>query len=90
MRNTSDCNTVVRAPLTYVIRKAITVQTYGDYPAYATPDDKMIIMMLHLPSDKNKMHNEQSAQSVIDATKYEIDNRTVYDILDQICKDTDL
>ena len=37
------------------------------------------------------MYNEQSAQSVTQHTKeYKIDNRTVYDILDQICKDTDL
>ena len=35
----------------------------------------MIAMMLHLPADKNT---------------FEIDNRTVYDILDQICKGTDL
>ena len=44
-----------------------------------------------MPSDKNKMYNEQSAQSVTEhTTEYKKDNRTVYDILDQICKDTDL
>ena len=86
----SHCG-VVRTPLVYVIRKTIIVQIYGDCPNYATPDDKMIAMMLHLPPDKNKMHNEQSAQSLMEHTaEYEIDNRTVYDILDQIFKDTDL
>ena len=59
------------------------MQTYGDYPTHAIPDDKMVTKMLHLPSDKNKLHNEQSAQSVTEhTTEYEIDNRTVYDILD--------
>ena len=47
--------------------------------------------MLHLPPDKNMLNNEQSAQSVKEHTaEYMIDNRSVYDILDQICKDTDL
>ena len=82
---------IVRAPLAYIIRKTITVQTYSDYPTYVTPDDEMIIKMLHLPSDENKVHNEQIAQSFTQhTTEYKIDNRTVYDILDQICKDTDL
>ena len=69
--------------MAYIIRKTITVQTYGDYPMYATPDDEMIARMLHLPSDKNKVHNEQSAQSVTKhMTEYKIDSRRVYDILD--------
>ena len=55
---------VIRVPLAYIIRKTITVQVYGDYPKYATPDDKMIARMLHLTPDKNKLHNKQSAQSV--------------------------
>ena len=76
---------VVRVPLASIIRKTITVQVNGDYPKYVTPDDKMIIRMLHLPPDKNKLHNKQSAQS-----EYEIDNRSVYDILDQIYRNTDL
>ena len=29
----------VRPALAYVIWKTITVQTYGDYPRYTTPDD---------------------------------------------------
>ena len=58
-----SCHGVIRAPLAYVIRKTIIVQVYGDYPKYATPYDKMIARMLHLPPDKNKLHNEQSAQS---------------------------
>ena len=76
-----SCHSVIRAAHTYVIRKAITVQTYHDYPKYATPDDKMITRMLHQPPDKNKLHNK---------LEYEVDNRSVYDILDQICKDTNL
>ena len=82
---------VVRAPLAYIIRKTIMVQVYDDYSKYVSPDDKMIAMMLHQPPDKSKLHNKQSVQSVIKHTAvYEIDNRSVYDILDQICKDTDL
>ena len=69
--------------------KTIIVQTYDDYPMYVTPDDETITRMLHLLSDKNKVHNEQSEQSVVQhTTEYKIDNRTVYDILDQNCKDT--
>ena len=45
--------------LTYIIRKSITVQTYGKYPMYATPDDEMITKMLHLPPDKNKLLSEK-------------------------------
>ena len=78
-------------PLACIIRKTIIVETYGDYPMYAAPDDKMIARMLHLPPDKNKLLLEKDAQSVRAHTaEYEIDNRTVYDILDQICKGTDL
>ena len=37
------------------------------------------------------MHNEQSGQSVKEhKAEYEINNRIIYDILDQIRKDTDL
>ena len=51
----------------------------------------MIIKMLQLLPNKNKLHNEQSAQSVTEHTaEYKIDNRSVYNILDQICKDTDM
>ena len=86
-----SCSGIVRAPLAYVIRKNITVLTYGDYHMYVTPENKMIARMLHLSPDKNRLHNEQSAQSVKEHTaEYEIDNRSVYDIQDQTCKDTDL
>ena len=78
---------VIKAPLAYVIRKTITVQTNGDCPMYATPDDKMIARVLHLPLNKNKLLLESGAHKV---AEYVIDNRTVYDVLDQICKDTDL
>ena len=80
---------VIKAPLAYVIRETITIQTKGDYPMYATPEDKMIARMLHLPTDKNKLIVESSANRVQDHTaEYVIDNRTIYDILDQIHKDT--
>ena len=82
---------VMRAPIAYVIRMTIIVQTYGDYPNYTISDDNMIARMLHLLPDKNKLHNEQSSPSANEhTTEYEIDNRSVYDMLDQICKDTDL
>ena len=71
-------------------KKTITVQTYGDYPKYATPDDKMMVRMLHLTLDKNKLHGKKSAQSVKECmTEYEIHSKSVYDILDQIFKNTD-
>ena len=51
----------------------------------------MNAMMLYLPPDKNRLHDEQSAHSVKEHTaEYKMDNRSVYDILDHICKDTDL
>ena len=82
---------VVWAPLAYVIWKIITVWTYGDYPLYATSDDEMISRMIHLPSEKNKLLHETDNQTVQrHMPEYQIDKRTVYDILDQICKDTDL
>ena len=43
--------------------------------------------MLHLHSGKNKLHNKLVIKHT---AKYKIDNRSIYDILDQICKDTDL
>ena len=47
--------------------------------------------MLHFPSHKNKLQLESSVDKVKDHTaEYMIDNRMVYDILNQICKDTDL
>ena len=51
-----SCHGVIRVPLAYVIQKTITVQTYGDYPMYAAPNNEMTARMLHLPSDKNKAH----------------------------------
>ena len=51
----------------------------------------MIDRMLHLPQEKNKILFESDPQSAKTHTaEWEIDNRTVYDILDQICKDIDL
>ena len=52
-----SCDGVVRASLAFVIRKAIK----GDYPKYVTLDDEMNARMLHLPPDKNRLHDEQSA-----------------------------
>ena len=44
-----SCYGIRRTSLAYIIRKTIIVQTYGDYPKYATTNDKMIIRMVHLP-----------------------------------------
>ena len=58
---------------------------------YATLDDEMITRMLHLPKDKNKLLLEHDGQSIrAHMAEYKIDSRSVYDILDQIFKDTDL
>ena len=82
------CHGVMRAPLPYVIRKTVVVQTYCDNPWYATPDDKMITRMSHLPQDKNKLYIERQDSSTKEHTpKYKIDDRKVYDILNQTCKD---
>ena len=52
---------------------------------YATPDNEMITRMLHLLSDKDKVQNKQSAQSLTQhTTEYEINNRTVHGIVGQI------
>ena len=76
-----SCHEIIRAPCPYVNRKTITVQIYGDYPKYASPDGEMITKMLHLPPDKNKLLNKQSAQSVTEhRAEYEIDNKNIYDI----------
>ena len=81
---------VIRAPLAYLIQKTITVHTYCDHPMYATQDGKMIVRMLHLPPDKNRCLSEKDAKTALaHQAKYEIDNWMVYDILDQICIDTD-
>ena len=86
-----SCHGVVRAPLAYIIMKSITVQTYGEYPMYATSDNEMIARMLHLLPDKNKLLHEKDVQRVqVCTAEYKINNRMVYDVLDQICKDTDL
>ena len=45
--------------------------------------------MLHLTPDKNRMYSEKSAWSEHTA-ECKIDNRSFYDILDQIFKDRDL
>ena len=75
------CWGVMRAP----------VETYGDYPKYATPDSEMIARVLHLLQEKNKILWEKDAQTALmHKVEYKIDNKTVYDILNQIYKDTDL
>ena len=81
------CHGVSMASLAYMKRKTIRAQTYGDYLLNATPDNEMITR----PLDKNKLLLETSADRVNNCTaEYIIDNRMVYDVLDQICKDTDL
>ena len=54
-------HSIIRMSLAYIIRKNVTAQTHGYYPKYATSDDKMFPRMLNLLPDKNKLHNEQSA-----------------------------
>ena len=82
---------VIKEPLAYIIRKTITVQIMGNYPMYASLDDEMIAMILHLPPDKNKLLSEKDIQKVQAGTAMDkIDNPIVYDIMDQICKVTDL
>ena len=86
-----SCHGAVRASLAYAIRKTITAQTYCDYPTNATFEDEMIARMLHLPPERNKLLFEHDDKSVrAHMVKHQIDKRNVYDILDQICKDTDL
>ena len=54
----SHCG-IVWAPLANIIRKNVIFKTYGDYLMYATPDNKMITRMLHLPPDKSKLLNKK-------------------------------
>ena len=54
---------VMRAAV-YVIGETTVVQTYGNYPWYATPDDDMIARMLDLFQDKNQ-HGIESQASFI-------------------------
>ena len=45
--------------------------------------------MLHLPTELNRIYREYIATSRKDYTAtYKIDNKHIYDILDQICNDT--
>ena len=78
-----SCHGVKRAHL-----ETIIVQSYGDYPWYAIPDDEIITRMLHLPPNKNQLL--ERASSVKEHTEYEIYDRTVNKKLNQICKDRDL
>ena len=85
------CWGVIKALLAYILSKTIIVETYGDYLSYANPDNEMIARMLHLPTNKNKLLLEKDAQTVqVQTAEYKIHNRTVYDIMDQLCKDTHL
>ena len=47
---------VIKAPLAYIIRKTILVQTYGEYPKYVTLDDEIITKMLNLPQTKTNFY----------------------------------
>ena len=81
-----SCCGVLRMPLAYVVRKTVLVEIHADYPKYVTFDNERVTRMLHLPLDKNKLHNKKSVESVkAHMAEYEIDNRSVYNILDQIC-----
>ena len=58
---------------------------------YATHDNEIIARMLHLHLSKNKLLLQSGAHKVQDHTaEHVIDNIMVYDVLDQICNDTDL
>ena len=59
-----SCCVIVRAPLAYIIRKTIIVQTYCNYHKCATPDEEMIARMLHLPLDMKKLHNGKTEVSM--------------------------
>ena len=77
----------MRVLLAYIIRKTITVQVNGDYPMYESPYKVMIARMLHFLPDKNKLLLEKGAQTAqMYTAEDEMDNRTVYNILDKICK----
>ena len=52
---------VIRAPLAYIVRKTVILNTCRNYAKCVTPDE-MIARMLHLLPDKNKLNNEQSVQ----------------------------
>ena len=76
-----SCGSILRAPLVHIIRKTRVVQTYGDYPWYATLDDEIITRMLHLLLEKKKLLLENEASSVKEHTiEYKIHNKTVYNI----------
>ena len=47
-----SCHGVIRAPLADIIRKAIIVQNYGDYPTYATHDNEMITRIYTYPQKR--------------------------------------
>ena len=69
---------MLKAPLAYLIRKIILVQTYNVYPKNMIHDDEMIARMLHLLLDKNKLLGGKSVQSVKKHTaEYMIDNTNV-------------
>ena len=56
-----------------------------------THDNEMMMGMLHLLPDKNKILLDSDVLSTkAHTSEYKIDNRSVYDILDQIYKNTDL
>ena len=49
------------------------------------PDNEMIINLLHVPSDKDKLLFEHDTSSVKELTaEYKVDNKTVYYISNQI------
>ena len=56
------------------------VQTYSNYPKYATSDDEVKQAPFGTYVHSVKEHTAE----------HEIDNRSVYENLNQICKNTDL
>ena len=86
-----SCNSVVRAPLAFLIRKTIIVKTYSDFSKHVTFDDKMMIKMLHLSQDKNKYL--LWIVITVQSRRIRKGKKVMTELFmthDQICKDKDL
>ena len=79
-----SCLGVIRKPLAYDIMKTIIVQVYGYYPMHATPcQDVRLATRQEQTLSKGRCSINTNAYS-------RVQDRHVYDILDQICMYTDL
>ena len=52
-----SCFGVKKAPLAYIIRKAIVLESYGCYPWYEPLDYELIVRMFHLPIELIRIYN---------------------------------